>query len=146
MNKNNGFTLVEATISIFLFVVTSYFIISNYTYELNKIRSYNVKNRIITMMNYVQKKSYVDNKLYNISFNLDKKQIEYIDNILKLDDTFLYECLGSDNSFIRHTTHKGNLDKGFTIIIKDKKNKIIYNKISYNTTNGLNLSVLNHEN
>lgn len=42
-------------------------------------------------------------------------------------------------------TKKNNLDKGFTIIIKDKKSKKIYDTITYNTTNGLNLAVLNHE-
>ena len=145
MSKNNGFTLVEMVMTMFLFVITSYFLITSYTYQINKQKSYNVKNRIISAMNYVQKKSFIDDKIYSISFNLDKKQIEYVDKVLKLDDVFLYECRGKSNNFIRTITDKGNLDKGFTIIIKDKNNKV-YDKISYNTTNGLNLAVLKNEN
>lgn len=145
MIKNNGFTLVEVSLTMFLFSITSYFIISQYAYKINKAKSYNIKNKIISSVNYLQKRSFVDDKLYNIVFNLDKKQIEYVDKVLKLDDTFLYECMGNNNNFVRTVTNKGNLDKGFTIIIKDKNNKI-YDKFSYNTTNGLNLAVLNNEN
>lgn len=92
-----------------------------------------------------KKKSLVDDKEYNIRFNLDNSQIDYINNTLKLDDVFLYECKNSSNNFTRTMTKKNNLDKGFTIIIKDKKSKKIYDTITYNTTNGLNLAVLNHE-
>lgn len=145
MHKNNGFTLTEMALVMFMFVITSYFLIIGYTQQINRQKSYNVRNKIISMMNYVQKKSYVDDKLYSINFNLDKKQIEYIDKVLKLDDAFLYECMGSNNNFVRTFTDKGNLNKGFTIVIKDK-NKVMYDKVVYNTTNGLNLSVLKHEN
>lgn len=137
--------LIELSLAAFLFVATSYLIISNYTYNINRARSHNVKTKIINAVNYTQKKSLVDDKEYNIRFNLDNSQIDYINNTLKLDDVFLYECKNSSNNFTRTMTKKNNLDKGFTIIIKDKKSKKIYDTITYNTTNGLNLAVLNHE-
>lgn len=137
--------LIELSLAAFLFVVTSYLIVSNYTYNINMARSHNVKTKIINAVNYTQKKSLVDDKEYNIRFNLDNSQIDYINNTLKLDDVFLYECKNSSNNFTRTMTKKNNLDKGFTIIIKDKKSKKIYDTITYNTTNGLNLAVLNHE-
>lgn len=137
--------LIELSLAAFLFVATSYLIVSNYTYNINMARSHNVKTKIINAVNYTQKKSLVDDKEYNIRFNLDNSQIDYINNTLKLDDVFLYECKNSSNNFTRTMTKKNNLDKGFTIIIKDKKSKKIYDTITYNTTNGLNLAVLNHE-
>lgn len=137
--------LIELSLAAFLFVATSYLIVSNYTYNINSARSHNVKTKIINAVNYTQKKSLVDDKEYNIRFNLDNSQIDYINNTLKLDDVFLYECKNSSNNFTRTMTKKNNLDKGFTILIKDKKSKKIYDTITYNTTNGLNLAVLNHE-
>lgn len=49
MSKNNGFTLVEMVMTMFLFVITSYFLITSYTYQINKQKIYNVKNRIIVL-------------------------------------------------------------------------------------------------
>ena len=83
--------------------------------------------------------------MYEIVFNLDNNKIEYIGNTLKLDDRFIYETNNVEHNFTRKITKKGNLDRGFTIIIKDKKSKKIYDRLSYNTTNGLNIAVLSNE-
>ena len=145
MKKNYGFTLVELIIVISLISLTSFFIITNYNRSINRARSYNIKNKIINTMNYLQKKSNVDEKMYEIVFNLDNNKIEYIGNTLKLDDRFIYETNNVEHNFTRKITKKGNLDRGFTIIIKDKKSKKIYDRLSYNTTNGLNIAVLSIE-
>lgn len=145
MKKNYGFTLVELIIVISLISLTSFFIITNYNRSINRARSYNIKNKIINTMNYLQKKSNVDEKMYEIVFNLDNNKIDYIGNTLKLDDRFIYETNNVEHNFTRKVTKKGNLDRGFTIIIKDKKSKKIYDRLSYNTTNGLNIAVLSNE-
>ena len=54
--------LIELSLAAFLFVATSYLIVSNYTYNINRARSHNVKTKIINAVNYTQKKSLVDDK------------------------------------------------------------------------------------
>ena len=48
--------LIELSLAAFLFVATSYLIVSNYTYNINRARSHNVKTKIINAVNYTQKK------------------------------------------------------------------------------------------
>jgi len=139
MKLKGGYILVEVIVVICL-ASTIYF---TTRYMINKIyvnEAYKQKIKIITLIDYVQKKALYDNRNYEIIFNLESKEIYYLDKVVKLDDRFTYITKNINNNFKRKVNKQGNFDKGFTIeIIKKDKT---YSKISVNTSNGLNIPLI----
>lgn len=139
MKLKGGYILVEVIVVICL-ASTIYF---TTRYMINKIyvnEAYKQKIKIISIIDYVQKKAVYDNRDYEIIFNLESKEIYYLDKVVKLDDRFTYITKNINNNFKRKVNKQGNFDKGFTIeIIKKDKT---YSKISVNTANGLNIPLI----
>ena len=139
MKLKGGYILVEVIVVICL-ASTIYF---TTRYMINKIyvnEAYKQKIKIISIIDYVQKKAVYDNRDYEIIFNLESKEIYYLDKVIKPDDKFTYITKNISNNFKRKVNKQGNFDKGFTIeIIKKDK---IYSKISVNTSNGLNIPLI----
>lgn len=139
MKLKGGYILVEVIVVICL-ASTIYF---TTRYMINKIyvnEAYKQKIKIISIIDYVQKKAIYDNRDYEIIFNLESKEIYYLDKVVKLDDRFTYITKNINNNFKRKVNKQGNFDKGFTIeIIKKDKT---YSKISVNTSNGLNIPLI----
>ena len=139
MKLKGGYILVEVIVVICL-ASTIYF---TTRYMINKIyvnEAYKQKIKIISIIDYVQKKAIYDNRDYEIIFNLESKEIYYLDKVVKLDDRLTYITKNINNNFKRKVNKQGNFDKGFTIeIIKKDKT---YSKISVNTANGLNIPLI----
>lgn len=139
MKLKGGYILVEVIVVICL-ASTIYF---TTRYMINKIyvnEAYKQKIKIISIIDYIQKKAVYDNRDYEIIFNLESKEIYYLDKVVKLDDRFTYITKNIINNFKRKVNKQGNFDKGFTIeIIKKDKT---YSKISVNTSNGLNIPLI----
>lgn len=139
MKLKGGYILVEVIVVICL-ASTIYF---TTRYMINKIyvnEAYKQKIKIISIIDYVQKKAVYDNRDYEIIFNLESKEIYYLDKVVKLDDRFTYITKNINNNFKKKVNKQGNFDKGFTIeIIKKDKT---YSKISVNTANGLNIPLI----
>ena len=139
MKLKGGYILVEVIVVICL-ASTIYF---TTRYMINKIyvnEAHKQKIKIINLIDYVQKKAVYDNRDYEIIFNLESKEIYYLDKVVKLDDRFTYITKNTSNDFKRKVNKQGNFDKGFTIeIIKKDKT---YSKISVNTANGLNIPLI----
>ena len=146
MKKNKGFTLLESVVILFFIISTSTFLIFSYKENLNNNMAYNNKINIINLVNYAVKKSLYDKKNYEINFNLNEHNIVFLDNKINLNKNFIFETKNISNNFIRKTTKKGNLDKGFTIYIKAKNKKKIYETIIFNNSNGLLKPILNEKN
>lgn len=139
MKLKGGYILVEVIVVICL-ASTIYF---TTRYMINKIyvnEAYKQKIKIISIIDYIQKKAVYDNRDYEIIFNLESKEIYYLDKVVKLDDRFTYITKNINNNFKRKVNKQGNFDKGFTIeIIKKDKT---YSKISVNAANGLNIPLI----
>ncbi len=134
--KNKGYNLIELTVVMFLISITMYLSVGVYNNIVNRYQSYRMKVMIISLINKNNR---------NIRFELDNKRIILENEIIHLDKKFNYESKNISNNFNRTFNDDGNLNKGFTIIIKDKNNKILQ-KITYSTLSGLSMPILNTEN
>ena len=139
MKLKGGYILVEVIVVVCL-ASTIYFTTRYMTKKIYINVAYNQKIKIISLIDYIQRKSLYDNIDYEIIFNLESKEIYYLDKVLKLDSRFTYITKNISNNFKRKVNKNGNFDNGFTIEItrKDK----VYSKITVNTANGLNIPLL----
>lgn len=139
MKLKGGYILVEVIVVVCL-ASTIYFTTRYMTNKIYINEAYNQKIKIISLIDYIQKKAVYDNIDYEIIFNLESKEIYYLDKVLKLDSRFTYMTKNISNNFKRTVNKNGNFDNGFTIEItrKDK----VYSKISVNTANGLNIPLV----
>ncbi|WP_156285970.1 hypothetical protein [Oceanivirga salmonicida] len=132
---NKGFNFIELVIVMFLITFSIFISYVTYYNIVNRIQSYKVKIEIISIIN---------SKYKEINFNLENKKIFAGGKMIKLNDRFNYESKNISNTFTRTFNENGNLDKGFTILIKDKNNKILQT-IIYNTNSGLDIPILREE-
>lgn len=137
MNKNRGFTLIELVFFMFLVsftIIGIYFTYSNYIEKTNLDRNI---MQVISLFKKYEKDSYLNNKINYIYFDLENRIIFFEKDTVFLNSSYFYTSknISDKSKFSRYFTEKGNINKGFTIVIK-KREKII-REVSFDSINGI---------
>ncbi|WP_156300029.1 pilus assembly FimT family protein [Streptobacillus canis] len=142
--KNRGITLIEVVIYISLILITFFLSSRSYLRFLEKEKLKKEVIEITSVFRKYQKRSEILEEYIPIYFDLENREILFGKSRINLSKDFKYLSKNKSESdnFERYFTKKGNLNKGFTLIILDKSGKLLA-EISFDNSNSLSYPVIN---
>ncbi|CAM3113568.1 pilus assembly FimT family protein [Streptobacillus ratti] len=141
--KNRGITLIEVIVYISLILVTFFISSKSYRFILEKERLKKEVVEITSSFRKNQKKSEIYGEYIPIYFDLEKKEIFFGKNNLKLSDEFIYLSKNKSDiaNFERYFTENGNLNRGFNLLILNKSGNLLA-EISFDSSNSISYPVI----
>ncbi|CAM3111838.1 hypothetical protein STFE110948_02645 [Streptobacillus felis] len=142
--KNRGVSLIEVIIYISLVIITFFLSFNTFFKLLEKQKLRKDIFEIVSTFRKYQKKSEINGIYIPIFIDLENNEIFFDKKTIKLSEEFKYLSKNKDEniSFERYFTNKGNLNKGFSILIYNKKNRLMA-EISFDNSNSLEYPIIN---